>query len=415
MDDNPIVENNPYNGSIQDKIDLNWILPKLLQIFEDNKIEGDNFTGKIDVYENEIIISNNNDDCCYISFELENDSIIIKINLLVKCSNRKGSGSQTIKNIIQFGSMYGYNYIRLIDMSKLYFDLGKEHSTHIDLLQLKLLTIGTSWYGSLGFKNKYMKEMEPIFKEYIEITFEKLIEKFDEYVDILKIGEVTKKTAKTDFKKNIDAYLNLINDFCNTEFNLNTPIQLCFSNVEKCIFFLYDSYKEYNKDNEDSKITIKNTIKKVSSFIEFILSNIYRIKSKKYTSYSDEYILQGIKSLYYKVELDLSEIQVIGGKKQNKTKTKQNKTKQNKTKQNKTKQNKTKQNKTKQNKNKTKQNKTKTKQNKTKQNKTKQNKTKQNKTKQNKTKQNKTKTKQNKTKQNKTKQNKTKTKTKIDC
>ena len=375
MDDNPIVENNPYNGSIQDKIDPNWILPKLLQIFEDNKIEGDNFTGKIDVYENEIIISNNNDDCCYISFELENDSIIIKINLLVKCSNRKGSGSQTIKNIIQFGSMYGYNYIRLIDMSKLYFDLGKEHSTHIDLLQLKLLTIGTSWYGSLGFKNKYMKEMEPIFKEYIEIPFEKLIEKFDEYVDILKIGEVTKKTAKTDFKKNIDAYLNLINDFCNTEFNLNTPIQLCFSNVEKCIFFLYDSYKEYNQDNEDSKITIKNTIKKVSSFIEFILSNIYRIQSKKYTSYSDEYILQGIKSLYNKVELDLSEIQVIGGKKQkqkknkNKTKTKtKTKQKQNKNK-NKTKtKTKQKQNKNK-NKTKTKQkqnknkNKTKTKQN----------------------------------------------------
>jgi len=359
--DNSIAENIHYN--ISDKIDLNWILPKLLKIFEDNKIEGDNFTGKIYVDENEIIISNNNDECCYISFELENDSIIIKINLLVKCSNRKGSGSQTIKNIIQFGKKYGYNYIRLIDSSKLYFDLGK-HSTDIDLLQLKLLTIGTSWYGSLGFKNEYMKQMEPIFKEYIKITFEKLIEKFDEYVDTLTIGEVTNKTAKTEFKKNIEAYLNLMNEFCNAEFNLNTPIQLCFSNVEKCIFFLYDSYKkdsEYNE--EDSKITIKYTIIKVSSFIKFILSNICRIQLK-YRLNSDEhdnnneYILQGLKRVYNKLQLDLSEIQIIGGK----NKTKQNKTKQNKNK-NKTKQNKTKQNKTKQNK---------TKQNKTKQNKTKQ-------------------------------------------
>jgi hypothetical protein len=358
--DNSIAENIHYN--ISDKIDLNWILPKLLKIFEDNKIEGDNFTGKIYVDENEIIISNNNDECCYISFELENDSIIIKINLLVKCSNRKGSGSQTIKNIIQFGKKYGYNYIRLIDSSKLYFDLGK-HSTDIDLLQLKLLTIGTSWYGSLGFKNEYMKQMEPIFKEYIKITFEKLIEKFDEYVDTLTIGEVTNKTAKTEFKKNIEAYLNLMNEFCNAEFNLNTPIQLCFSNVEKCIFFLYDSYKkdsEYNE--EDSKITIKYTIIKVSSFIKFILSNICRIQLK-YRLNSDEhdnnneYILQGLKRVYNKLQLDLSEIQIIGGK----NKTKQNKTKQNKNK-NKTKQNKTKQNKTKQNK---------TKQNKTKQNKTK--------------------------------------------
>jgi hypothetical protein len=359
---NSIAENIHYN--ISDKIDLNWILPKLLKIFEDNKIEGDNFTGKIHVHENVIIISNNNNECCYISFYVENDSVIIQINLLVKCSNRKGSGSQTIKNIIQFGKNYGYNYIRLIDMSKLYFDLGKEHSTHIDLLQLKLLTIGTSWYGSLGFKNKYMKQMEPIFKEYIEFPFIKLIEKFDEYVDTLTIGGVTNKTAKTEFKKNIDAYLNSMNDFCNAEFNLNTPIQLCFSNIEKCIFFLYDSYKKDNKDNEEySKIAIQNTIKKVSFFIEFILSNICRIQSNS----DDKYILQGLNRLYKEVELDLSEIPIIGGKnktKQNKTKqnkTKQNKTKQNKTKQNKTKQNKTKQNKTKQNKNKTKQNKNKNK------------------------------------------------------
>lgn len=330
--DNNLVITKTYTPELKDKIDPQWILSKLLEIFEDNASEGEKFIGEI--YENSVIIINNDDECCNISVKIEDETkLIINIDLIMKCSNRKGSGSQTVKNIIQFGVMYGYDYIDLVDKSRLYFDLGKKESTSINLLHLKLLTTGTSWYGSFGFHNSYSIQMEPIFKEFIEMSFEELIQTFNGYVDTFEIGKITKQTTKSEFEKNIDGYLNLMNIFCNADFNINTPIKVCFLNLEKCIYVLYNSYDKHNK--ETSKIgKIKDKIIKVKSFIEFILSNICKIKMNFPLNIDEETILKGLGKVYMNLELDLNLIQLTGGKQ----KTKQNKTKLNKTKQKKTKQ-----------------------------------------------------------------------------
>ena len=322
---------------IDNLINREWIIPRLLEVFNENKMEDDNFI--IEKFKDGIDIKNNGNPCCKLSFKKEEDLYIINIDFLIKCSPVK-SGTRTITNIILFGRKYNYDCIELKDISEIDFKLGKK-DVIISLTQLKLLSKGTSWYGTMGFKNEKTEIIEPIIQSVIIKSFQEFIEDFNNYIDKFEIDEGIKTKKKEDFVNNIQEYITKISEFCNESFDMNTIIRECFSNLEKCIYKTFEKYN--NPDNppdnpENIKVSYDN-MSLIDDFIQFILSIIckthtgiieteyYKLEDKKMEgedSLLRSNILFSLRSNYDKLRLNLKETstspisELVGGRKKGK-------------------------------------------------------------------------------------------------
>ena len=121
------------------KLNLKWIEPRLLEIFNNNKAADEVYTSKIfspntDFASIDIF---NNDAQCYALFQpkFENEKYILVGGLNTKCSEARNNGTKNIQNIIEFGKTYDYDLFKLLNMSKIDFKVDGKF-IDIDLTRL---------------------------------------------------------------------------------------------------------------------------------------------------------------------------------------------------------------------------------------------------------------------------------------
>jgi hypothetical protein len=317
-----------FEKELDERLNPNIILPRLLEIFNENKDEGDNFTGSIE--ENswnstEIIIYNNSRECYVFDMpEVINEKYIITGGSITQCSSSKGSGTKNLQNIIIYGKRYNYDSFTLTDASTLDFIFGKT-KINIKLPLIKLLTIGNTWYSQFGFENDFTRQIREILPMYIYISFNTLAQQFNALIDNYFTNKHQSEVIKTEFNNNLDAYLRFFNTHVDNtiNININTKISDCFN---KLISHMYTVCPNKNCP-EDAR----ETIRKIKYFMDFIIGNIFLIilsntapniesfitfisVPSNFTNFINQ-ILRNIEILHLNLKPSLSLIKIKGGRK----------------------------------------------------------------------------------------------------
>lgn len=164
-----IEEKNP-------RLELEFIAPRLLEIFNKNKEPSDNYTVSID--NDTVIIYNNGVDCINIDEpEYTEKNYILIIGYVSKCNEQK-SGTTNVRNLIEFGLKYGYDRIDLVNIAAIKITINDRDQEDvsdtiitIDLTKFKLLTFGNSWYSQFGFENRNTISNHIKLQEFINFLF----------------------------------------------------------------------------------------------------------------------------------------------------------------------------------------------------------------------------------------------------
>jgi len=231
--------------SIDDRLNPIFIKEKLLEIFDINKNQGDNYTSEyvtLPLYGTQfldfICVYNNGILCYQLNLpSYENGQYVITGGMNTRCGDNK-SGTKNITNIIQFGIENGYDIFQLVNVSEINYNFPDKSKVKIQMTILKLLEIGNSWYSQFGFESEEKIELQdgqkiPISKylqqsisPIISSSFGNLMVKYNEYVDYLFSQNLIKSKlqndVKEDFKGNINGYIN--------EFNRTNIPELTISN-----------------------------------------------------------------------------------------------------------------------------------------------------------------------------------------
>jgi len=331
------------------RMNLNFISEKLLEEFNNNKEPSDNFSSRIvgldesdETYEPEkkVIISNNGVDCYSLkqpTFDEFDRKYVILGGLNTKCSNSKGSGTKNLLNVIRFGKKYNYDIFDLYNIAGIQFILGND-LVEVNLTFLKLLINGNSWYSQFGFESDFSREYQNDFKEYINMTFEEFIEKYNEFIDtdrdkfmeyFASKSPEEKMEMKEQFREDITKYIELLK-LCNSnpiQSIESTKIKDYFNNLQTCI---YHMRKELEMNNIDVPM-FKSIIKSINEFIAYMLANIVRVGINYGIGYdnfknnlinspnNNKRILKIIKENYSNLLLDFKKAKIIGGKKKRRT------------------------------------------------------------------------------------------------
>jgi hypothetical protein len=361
--------------SINERLDLNFIAPRLLEIFEKNKNKesGDNYTVSIedDLINRDtrtVVINNNGIHCITIDQpEIIEGKYVLSIGYVNKCNETK-SGTTNVVNFITFGLKYEYDLIVLVNMAEIPIAINdrepedvSDATIKIDLTKFKLLTIGNSWYSRFGFEyNNETKRISTIdnqikLQEFIKTPFSSLIDKLNVYLDEnvarASMSEYksngVKTMIKSDFLGNINGYLFHLNNYFHLDEDidielgidgelLNLEIATTFSRL---LIRIMDMYKIINNlgnsDNEiKEKTNFRHEVLRFTSFMDFILPYIIRICFNEPLTKSNSKILTEFTRQYRFLELNLKTIQKSGGKTTKQKYTKQKSTKKKYTKQN---------------------------------------------------------------------------------
>lgn len=231
--------------SIDDRLNPIFVEEKLLEIFNRNKDESDNYTSEYatlplpgNQFLNVIFIYNNGNMCYKLNLpSYKNGQYVITGGMNTRCGDNK-SGTKNITNIIQFGIKNGYDIFELYNISEINYNFPDKSKVSIQMTILKLLEIGNSWYSQFGFESEEKIELQdgqkiPISKylqqsisPIISSSFGNLMVKYNEYVDYLfsqtLIKSKLQNDVKEDFNGNINGYIN--------EFNRTNIPELTISN-----------------------------------------------------------------------------------------------------------------------------------------------------------------------------------------
>lgn len=244
-----------------DKLDLNDINTRLVEIFNKNKRGNEDFSGKV-MGPCIVIINNVNEKYCYIMMmpQLIDDKYTIRGGMNQICSDVHKNGTQNLINIIEFGKKYGYDVFKLTNLSKLNFTCD-DVTLELDLTQLKLLTIGNSWYSQFGFNNSITTNNQEFISPLIQLTFEEFGRQLNEpnkskYFEIIR--EITIKFNMSCFEISLD--IKISDYFKNVEGCLNElfPMRICANInsddlfieqcvfIKKLIFFIFSKNEDYD-------------------------------------------------------------------------------------------------------------------------------------------------------------------------
>lgn len=303
--------------TIDDRLNPEFVKDKLLEIFNKNKDSTDNYTSEYvkslynDKISELIIISNNGNTCYKLNLPLyKNGQYIIIGGNNTRCGDNK-SGTQNLKNIIQFGLENDYDVFELDNMSEINYNFLNHSKKSILLTALKLLETGNSWYSQFGFESFLEKGEEiPISKHLqkgilpiISNSLENLTKKYNEYIDFLfSQGKITTKNQdhlKTEFKKIMNDFIMLFNSenipkleitkstiICDYIKNIiqiiikKCPKNMCEENfnrlLQKMITFIYFlSYSTISIVTKNPEPVIVSDVKDVEIQLFEIIEDIY--------------------------------------------------------------------------------------------------------------------------------------------
>jgi len=328
--------------SIQERLDLEFIAPRLLEIFNENKEPGDNYNVSIehDLIEHDkytVIIYNNGIDCITIEQpEFIGGKYVLTIGYVNKCNDQK-SGTTNLRNFVMFGLKYEYDTINLVNIAVIPITINDREpkdvaagTINIDLTKFKLLTIGNSWYSQFGFeytdadKNINTIDNQTKLQEFITSPFSFLIDKFndyvDEYVDSGAISEFRSNDIKINFLNDIKAYIFRLNEYFHLgidlgidgELGLNLRIDDTFNLLLRNIMAIYSIIN--NSESLREKTDFRVEVIRFTSFMDYILSSIIKLLFTKFTSN----VLTKFTNEYRFLKLDLTTLQfnskISGGK-----------------------------------------------------------------------------------------------------
>ena len=242
-----------------DRLDLNEINTRLVEIFNKNKKGNEDFSGNVInrpfIGPSIVIVNKITELDCYVMFEpdLIEGKYVIQGGIISSCSNIPKSGTQTLKNIIEFGKKYGYDIFKLTNLSKINFTCDGV-DLKLDLTSLKLLTIGNSWYSQFGFNNPITIENERIIYPLIQLTFEEFgrLQTLNKNVYFEIVRETIEYFTGTCF-----------------EFSLNDKIHKYFKQVEVCLNELFPMRICLNINSDELFIKQDMFIRQMIFFIFF--------------------------------------------------------------------------------------------------------------------------------------------------
>jgi hypothetical protein len=199
------------------KMEARWTFEELL-LNEFNK-----GTGNFELKEHEkngkksISVMDGDDDknlCIEIAIDAERKHISLMV--LQQCAI---SGSSSLINVIKFGYKYHFETCSLKDQSKLNFVFTKYLSVKINLKYLYLLTIGDTWYGTFGFKNKKIEDNRLFdnFKIQIQKSVDQVLSEAKDFLDYHQKNGFENMVRKT----------NTFDDL-----NLEEPVQSLFQRLK---------------------------------------------------------------------------------------------------------------------------------------------------------------------------------------
>jgi hypothetical protein len=259
-----------FSEQIDARLDPTEILKRLLNIFNENKDEGDNFTGNVNNQSEEITIYNNHKPCYVLNMPiLIGEKYTITGGLNTQCSDSKGSGSKNIQNIILFGKLYNYDTFMLIDDSRLNFKI-KRNSIYITLALIKLLTIGNTWYSQFGFENSFTINLKSVLPTFIHSSFNSLQTLYCSVIDANCENNENCSLLKSNFLKKMEDNLLYFKKI-DINVNINNIISVFFSNI------LNNTYAVC--PNKNCPEEYGDVIEKINIFIDFIIGNIIIILS----------------------------------------------------------------------------------------------------------------------------------------
>ena len=254
-------------SEVDERLNVNVILERLLSIFNTNKDEGDNFVGNIKY--DEITIINNGKPCYILNVpELMDGKYTITGGLNTKCSDSKGSGTKNIQNIILFGKLYNYDTFMLVDDSRLNFKIKETLSVRLSLV--KLLTIGNTWYSQFGFENSFTINLKSVLLTFIHDSFNSLQILYYSVIDTNCDNEKNCSFLKSNFLKIMDDNLLYFKEI-DANINVNNTISVFFSNILNHIYLVCP--------NKICPEEYEVFIHRINSFMYFIIGNIIIISS----------------------------------------------------------------------------------------------------------------------------------------
>jgi hypothetical protein len=257
-----------FSEVVDARLNINKVLERLLDIFNTNKDEGDNFIGNINY--DEITIRNNGKPCYVLNMPvLIGEKYTITGGLNTKCSDSKGSGTKNIQNIILFGKLYNYDTFMLVDDSRLNFKIKKE-ILYIRLPLIKLLTIGNTWYSQFGFENSFTINLKSVLPTFIHGSFNSLQILYYSVIDTNCENNENCSFLKSNFLRIMDDNLLYFKKI-DTNININNIISVFFSNILNHIYSVCPN----NICPEDYDVFIH----RINSFMYFIIGNIIIISS----------------------------------------------------------------------------------------------------------------------------------------
>jgi hypothetical protein len=331
------------------RLELEFVAPRLLEIFDKNKEPGDNYTVSID--NNTVIIYNNGINCITVDEPTNIDGkYVLTIGYVKKCNEQK-SGTTNVRNFIRFGLKYGYDTIDLVNIAGIPITINDRKpeevsaaTIKIDLTKFKLLTTGNSWYSQFGFEYRTTIDKQMKLQEFINSPFSFLIDKFnvylDEYVALGLITEFKSFEIKTNFLHDIKGYIFLFNEYFHLgidgDLGLNLQIAETFNLLLRRIMAIYTIINN-SESSLKEKTDFRAQVVRFTSFMDYILSTIIRICFKEPLTKSSNKILTDFISNYRLLFLDLKTIpfnpETSGGKSTKRKYTKQKSTKRKYTKQ----------------------------------------------------------------------------------
>jgi hypothetical protein len=324
-----------YEYSVPDQLNPEFIRDKLLEEFNLNKHEGENFTavieyktsrsGKITFF---VKISNNGVQCYKLDEPtMEDGKFIIHGGFNKKCSDIGKSGTRNLLNVISFAKKNGYNLFKLINVSALNF-----HEKSVELTMVKLLTDGDSWYSQFGFENPETIERKVDILPYINVSFRTFLDYINTEVDNYPILTPEKKSLiKQQILDRIETKIDFFKNDCElmTQTSLDTTISKYFKNLMNCIYEMYEKCKNYSSPLRPAFLS---KIDAFNNFIGFMVTLIEGcVMIRNYEDYSlmsmlisDQnqaisLVTEKIESIYGYLSLDLETLQLVSGGKHKKT------------------------------------------------------------------------------------------------
>jgi len=215
----------------------------------------------------EIVSTKNstNKSCTTLKMNFQNNEL--SIHLLSICHI---SGTDIMQTIIEFCKIQHIN-MKLIDISSIDFNFTDGSRNYIDLKKIKILQTGTSWYGTLGFKNDFLTDHQYSIHHFIHSNLTKI------YAELLPGGNDDAKYLQQlknehsafihafpeEFSINMDEPIcdmfiriqQILKSLCNSECKKNgllndkyiDIVQLCTDYVEKTCQLLIASFLLYSK------------------------------------------------------------------------------------------------------------------------------------------------------------------------